>query len=127
MILVDASALVALVLKNHPRHAVCVAALKDLAEPMATVWPAVAKAMELLTSLPRAQDAVWQMIDRGAPRLLSLDENDVARIREVMEKRRVDLPTASLIHVAEREGLKKILAAEGASYDTAGRKLKVVP
>jgi predicted nucleic acid-binding protein len=125
MILIDASGLVALVVRNDPRHTASVDALKDVTEPLGTVWPAVARAMEVLASLPKAQDAVWEMIDRGAPRLVALDETDLARIRELMQKSRLDIAAASLVRVSERDGVRKLFTAEPQSY--AGRKLKLIP
>ena len=77
MILVDAGPLVALVDADDQYHKKCVAALKVLREPLATVWPPVADAMYLLGDLPKAQEALWEMLARGVLQLLSLDLADV--------------------------------------------------
>jgi uncharacterized protein len=115
VILVDAGPLVALVDADDQFHKKCVAALKMVREPLATVWPPVTEAMYLLSDLPKAQEAVWEMLARGVLQLLPLDLADVPRIRELMGKyadRRMDLADAALVRVAEREGIRKIFTVD---------------
>ena len=111
MILVDAGPLVALLDADDQYHKKCVAALKVLQEPLVTVWPPVTEAMYLLGDLPKAQEALWEMLARGVLQLLPLDHTDVPRMRELMSKyadRPMDLADAALVRVAEREGIRKI-------------------
>lgn len=128
MILVDAGPLVALVDASDQHHRTCVAALRTVREPLATVWPAVSEAMYLLLELPRGQQAVWEMIERQAVRLLALGEQDIPRIRELMLKygdRPMDLADAALVRVAEREGLDTIFTVDRADFEVyrlGGRK-----
>lgn len=115
MILVDAGPLVALVDADDQHHASCVAALKQLREPLGTVWPALTEAMYLLADLPRAQEALWEMMARSAVQLLPLDMSDVPRIRELMRKyadRPMDLADAALVRVAERENVRRIFTVD---------------
>ena len=115
MILVDAGPLVALVDADDQYHKKCVAALKALREPLVTVWPPVTEAMYLLGDLPKAQEALWEMLARGVLQLLSLDLADVPRMRELMNKyadRPMDLADAALLRVAEREGIRKIFTVD---------------
>jgi predicted nucleic acid-binding protein len=95
---------------DDQHHAKCVVALKTLREPLATVWPPLTEAMYLLAGLPKAQEALWEMLHRGALQLLPLDSADTPRIRELIRKyanRPMDLADAALVRVAEREGLRK--------------------
>jgi predicted nucleic acid-binding protein len=115
VILVDAGPLVALVDSDDQHHGPCVATLKAIKEPMGTVWPALTEAMYLLSDQPRAQDAVWEMVARGAVRLLTLDVGDIPRMRELMRKyadRPMDLADAALIRVAERESVRTIFTVD---------------
>ena len=115
MILMDAGPLVALVDVDDQYHKRCVAALKAVREPLVTVWPPVTEAMYLLGDLPRAQEAVWEMLARGVLQLLPLDLSDVPRMRELMSKyagRPMDLADAALVRVAEREGIRKIFTVD---------------
>jgi len=115
VILVDAGPLAAIVNADDQHHAACSAALKTLRGPLGTVWPALTEAMYLLADFPIGQDALWEMIVRGALQLRPLDSTDVPRIRELMRKyanRSMDLADAALIRVAEREGLRKIFTVD---------------
>ena len=115
MILVDAGPLVALVDADDQYHKKCVAALKGLREPLVTAWPPVTKAMYLLGDLPRAQEALWEMLARGVLQLLPLDLTDAPRMRELMSKyadRPMDPADAALVRVAEREGIRKIFTVD---------------
>jgi predicted nucleic acid-binding protein len=115
LILVDAGPLVALVDADDQFHKKCVATLKGLREPLVTVWPPVTEAMYLLGDLPKAQEALWEMLARGVLRLLPLDVADVPRIRELMSKyanRPMDLADAALVRVAEREGIRNFFTVD---------------
>ena len=115
MILVDAGPLVALIDADDQYHAKCVATLQTLREPLVTVWPPLTEAMYLLADVPRAQDALWEMMERGGVQILPLSASDVPRMRELMEKyadRPMDLADAALVRVAEREGIRKIFTTD---------------
>jgi uncharacterized protein len=111
-VLVDAGALIALLDKDDAHHQGCVSALKRIREPLATVWPAMTEAMHLLADVPRATEALCDMVADGAVHLLHLDAADVPRLKELMRKyqdRPMDFADAALVRVAEREGLNTIL------------------
>lgn len=115
MILVDAGPLVALIDADDQHHGKCAAALKGIHEPLATVWPPFVEAMYLLSDLPLAQEALWEILDRGVVLLLPVDSNDFTRIRKLMRKyanRPMDLADAALLRVAEREGVRKIFTID---------------
>ena len=76
--------------------------------------------MYLLADLPRAQEAVWDMLVRGTVQLLRLDVADVPRIRELMRKyadRPMDIADAALVRVAEREGIRKIFTVDRKDFE----------
>lgn len=115
MILIDAGPLVAIVDADDQHHAECVATLEGVREPLATVWPPIVEAMYLLTDLPKAREALWQMLERGGVQLLPLDITDAPRMRELMDKyadRSMDLADAALLRAAEREGIRKIFTVD---------------
>ena len=115
MILIDAGPLVALVDADDQYHEKCVDCLKSLREPLVTVWPPLVEAVYLLGDLPKAQEALWEMLSRGAVQLLTLDLADIPRIRELMIKyadRPMDLADAALVTVAERDGIRKIFTVD---------------
>ena len=120
MILVDAGSLVALVDESDEHHARCVEALKEVREPMGTVWPAVTEALFLLLDVPEGQDAVLEMLRRGAIRLVPLGHEDVGRVQELMAKYRdqpMDLADAALVRVAERDGLDRVFTVDRRDFE----------
>ena len=64
------------------------------------------EAMYLLAFSWKAQEALWEMLDRGVIILLPLGNDEVSRMRELMRKYRdlpMDLAAAALVAVAERD------------------------
>jgi predicted nucleic acid-binding protein len=119
VILIDAGPLVALVDADDQHHEKCVDCLKNLREPLVTVWPPLIEAVYLLGDLPRAREAVWEMLARGVVQLLRLDLADIPRIRELMTKyadRPMDLADAALVRVAEREGIRKVFTVDRSDF-----------
>jgi uncharacterized protein len=115
VILIDAGPLVALVDAGDQHHRRCATALRAIREPLATVWPALTEAMYLLSDLPKGQEALWEIIERGAVQLLALGIGDVPRIRELMRKysnRPMDFTDAALLCVAERQGIRKFFTVD---------------
>lgn len=115
MILVDAGPLVALIHRDDRHHAACREALRSLDEPLVTVWPAFTEAAYLLGFSWAAQDALWEFVARDALGFLPLDEQDAARMRELMARYRdlpMDLADAALVRVAEREGLDRVFTID---------------
>ena len=115
MILVDAGPLVAIVDRDDQHHRRCLLALQRVDRPLATVWPAVTKALHLLQDVPGGQDAVLGLLDRGAVRIARLEQEDVPRIRALMAKysdQPMDLADAALVRVAERDGLDTVFTID---------------
>lgn len=111
-VLVDAGALIALLDRSDANHAACVAALRDLSDPLLTVMPAVTEAMHLLSGVPRAQDAIFDMIDDDVVAVAKIGIADLRRMKTLMRKYRdlpMDFADAALVRMAERERLTRIL------------------
>ena len=115
MILVDAGPLIALIHKDDRHHQRCVDVLRSLSEPLASVWPVITEAMYLLSFSWKAQDALWEMIERDVVTVLPIEERELSRMREVMKKYRdlpMDLADAALVAVAEREKIRRIFTLD---------------
>lgn len=124
MILVDAGPLVALIHRGDRHHEACSEALRSFEEPLVTVWPAFTEAVYLLGFSWSAQDTLWEFVDRGALSFLPLDESDVPRMRELMERYRdlpMDLADAALVRVAEREGLDQVFTVDRRDFSVYRR------
>lgn len=111
-VLVDAGAFIALLDRRDSHHHACVEALKGIRDPLGTVWPAVAEAMHLLGDVPRAPEALSDMIYDGTVQMLHVDPSDMPRVKQLMAKYRdlpMDFADGALVCVAEREDLNTIL------------------
>ena len=120
MVLIDAGPLIALIHKDDAHHARCAATLRSITEPLGTVWPALTEAMYLLSFSWKAQDALWEMIEREAVHLLPLDGRDILRTRELMKKYKdlpMDLADAALVAVAERDKIRRIFTLDRRDFE----------
>ena len=111
-VLVDASALVALLDRDDGEHERCVDALTRIHDPLATVWPALTEAMHLLADTPRGPEALCDMGTDGTLKLIGLDATDLERIKQLMRKYHdlpMDFADAALVCAAEREQLTRIV------------------
>jgi predicted nucleic acid-binding protein len=114
-VLVDTGPLVALLKRNDDHHEEVVAALKEIRDPLFTVWPVMVEAMYLLAYSWEAQKALWEILENGVVRLLDLDETDVPEMKRLMEKYRdlpMDMADAALVHVAAREDIRRVLTVD---------------
>lgn len=134
MILVDAGPIVATLVARDQHHRACTAALKELREPLGTVWPVLAEAAHLLRAWPEAQQNVLRGIDQGTYQLLALGADDVPRIRELMWKYRdrpMDLADAALVRLAERERITTVFTVDRADFEVyrlpGRRRFKIIP
>ena len=61
------------------------------------------------------QETLWQFIERGALRVLVSTDSETKRMRVLMEKYRdtpMDLADASLVAIAESQGLQRIFTLD---------------
>jgi len=121
VILIDAGPLVALLHRDDRDHARCVAALRGARTALVTTWPPLTEAMYLLNFSAGAQDALLEMVERGALRVLPIEESDISRIRALIRKYRdlpMDLADATLVRVAEREGIQQVFTLDRRDFTT---------
>jgi predicted nucleic acid-binding protein len=134
VILVDAGPLIAIVDRDDRHHSSCAEAFAAMRAPLGTIWPVLAEVMYLLGDVPGGADAVWQLVERGAVRLIPLDEKDVPRIRELMRKYAdlpMDLADAALVRVAERDGARTVFTVDRRDFGVyrmqGGRRFTLLP
>jgi predicted nucleic acid-binding protein len=76
--------------------------------------------MYLLGFSWRAQDALWELVERDVISLIELDTRDHRRMRELMEKYRdlpMDLANAALVAVAERERVARVFTLDRRDFE----------
>ncbi len=133
-LLVDAGPLVALLHKDDQDHALCVDVLKRLREPLLTTWMPVTEAMYLLGFSVEAQCALLKMIERDMLQVVSLDIDDLPRIRKLM-RQYADLPMdfadATLVQVAKRQGIDQVFTLDRRDFSVyrlgRGKAFTIIP
>ena len=111
-VLVDASALIALLDRDDAAHERCVEGVSRIRDPLATVWPALTEAMHLLADTRNGPDALCDMVSDGVLTLIDLETPDLERVKQLMQKYRdvpMDFADAALVCAAERERLTRIV------------------
>jgi uncharacterized protein len=114
-VLIDTGPLVALLDRSDDHHREVVEVLATIADQLVSVWPVLVEAMYLLSFSWQAQNALCEMFETGAVRLLPLDESDIPPMKNLMEKYRdlpMDLADAALVRVAEREAIRRIFTLD---------------
>jgi len=114
-VLVDASALIALLDRDDAAHERCLEALEGVREPLFTVWPALTEAMHLLADTARGTDTLCDMVSDDALRLVDLEAADLVRMKALMQKYRdlpMDFADAAIVRAAERERTNRIITLD---------------
>jgi len=115
MILLDTGPIVALFDASDDYHKTCVELLKGVNEPLITTWPVLTEAFYLLGFSWKAQDNLWEFIMRGGVEILSLDDKQKGRCRQLMEKYAdlpMDLADGTLVVLAESRKVKKVFTLD---------------
>lgn len=117
-VLVDTGPLVAVIDADDAFHERCVGALRQIRDPLFTVWPVITEAMHLIGSIA-AQERLWDVLEERRLELLPLEAADISRMRALMTKyadRPMDLADAALVRVAERDGLHTVFTIDDADF-----------
>ena len=115
MILLDTGPIVAFFDASDGYHKICVDLLKKVKEPLITTWPVLTESFYLLGFSWKAQDNLWEFIMRGGVEILSLDDKQQARCRQLMEKYAdlpMDLADGTLVVLAESINVKKVFTLD---------------
>jgi len=115
MILLDTGPIVAFFDASDHYHHTCIELLKTVNEPILTTWPVLTEAFYLLGFSWKAQDNLWEFMIRGGVDILSLNDTQQARCRQLMEKYSdlpMDLADGTLVTLAESQRIKKIFTLD---------------
>lgn len=133
-LLVDAGPLIAILNRRDRHHDRCLSVLRRTDAPLLSTWMAVSEAMYLLDFSSAAQDALLDMIERGALQVLEIAPTDLPDIKNLMKKYRdqpMEFADASLVQVANRHGLDEIFTLDrrdfGAYRLKRSRHFKILP
>jgi hypothetical protein len=131
--LIDSGAIVALIDHSDRWHEDCRLAFSSLRLPLATTVAALVEVFHRFTRQPHRHAQVWRMVRSESIRVVAIDDKDWADIERLMLKyadRPMDFADATLVGLAEREGLTTILTVDRdfEVYRIGGRKtFRVLP
>jgi predicted nucleic acid-binding protein len=129
--LIDANAIVAIVDAKDDWHRRCHDALNGLPIPLATSAGVLAEVFHLLAT--HEIERAWRFLTSGIVTLLPIGDVDAPDLQRLMLKyadRPMDFADATLVRLAEREGLTTILTVDRdfEVYRIGGRKaFRVLP
>lgn len=134
-ILIDTGPIVAILSSADAHHDRCVLELGGLRPPLFTCWPVVTEAQWLLRRDARAIKGLFKAFSSGLFALLPCDEAalpSIAAFFERCHKLKPDLADATLVHLAEREGIETIFTLDQRDfsvyrYGRKNRRLKIIP
>ena len=131
--LIDSGALIALADASDRWHPACAEALKHLDLPLATTAAALTEFFHHQASDFHRLQAAWNIARSSWIKVLPIGEGDLAELERLMLKyadRPMDFADATLVRLAEREGLTTILTVDRdfEVYRIGGRKaFQVLP
>ena len=133
-VLVDTGPIVAILSESDENHEVCTEQLRRLRGPLLTCWPVITEAAWLLRAYPRAVGILLSSFDGQLFELSSLGEPDLAGIGAILTRYKdlgVQLADASLVHLANREGIETVFTLDRRDFGVLRlaeeRKIRVIP
>ena len=119
--LIDAGPILAAINRGDNRHAESAALLRSLDCPFYTTLAVITEAMHLLGRYTGAtgQAALWRLILRGDLVVEHPTRRDLQRMAELMTRyadRPMDFADASLVAVAERLGLDRVVTLDRTDF-----------
>jgi uncharacterized protein len=115
MILIDTGPLVALFDASDNYHRTCLDILREIDRPLLTVWPVLTEAFYLLNFSWKAQDNLWEFLERGGMEIVNPERSSIGRCRALMSKYRdlpMDLADAALVAAGESRKIRSIFTLD---------------
>jgi hypothetical protein len=120
--------------ESDEHHGACIEQLKSLKTPLLTCWPVVTEVAWLLRAYPLGIERLLSSFDGRPFQLLSLDESDLTGIATILAKYRnlgIQLADASLVHLANREGIETVFTLDRRDFAVlrraGGRRFRIIP
>ncbi|RHX84297.1 type II toxin-antitoxin system VapC family toxin [Leptospira stimsonii] len=113
--LIDSGPIVALFNSNDKFHKTTYKFIKSYKGSLFSSWPVVTEVVYLLSFSIEAQADFLEWIERGSIQILDINLEDLRYIKNRMKKYSdlpMDLADASLMCIAEREGIERIISID---------------
>ena len=111
----DTGPLVAILSSADAHHTRCVEALRDLPGPLFSCWAVITEAAWLLRGRPRAVQQLLNSIHSGFIEILPLTSLEAKAIAAIMKKYEAihpQLADATLVYLADRDGIHTIFTLD---------------
>jgi predicted nucleic acid-binding protein len=132
--LIDTSALLAVVRERDRWHPVCIEALQEASLPLVTTTAVLTETFYFALKWGGLAEHVWRLIRGGSVVIAPITDADLPALDTLMHRyadRPMDFADATLVHIAEREGLNTILTIDHDDFETyrIGRnaKFRILP
>jgi len=133
-VLVDTGPIVAILSESDEHHEACVEQLHRIRGPLLTCWPVITEAAWILRAYPRAIRKLLASFHGRPFELVPLGETDLPGIAAVLAKYEglgIQLADASLVHLANREGIEVMFTLDRRGFGVLrlarGKKLSLIP
>ena len=128
-VLADTSALYAFLDASEPTHEQCKAAIAAAPLPLVTTVAVLTELFHFVLKRMKDQSGVWRLLRSRQVEISPILTTDLPALGMLMARyadRPMDFADATLVHVAEREGLKTILTIDHDDFETyrIGRRAK---
>lgn len=132
--LADTGALLACLDRDDPWHRRCMEALPQLHLPMSTSLAVLTELFHLLGDDRRDVAHAWAFLRSGVVTVLPISDAETADLAAMMDKyhdRPMDLADATLLRLAEREGLSTVFTVDHDDFETyrigGRRRFRILP
>jgi uncharacterized protein len=132
--LIDTGALLAIVDRRDSWHESCLEALREARLPLLTTTAVLAETLYFASKIGGLTQLAWTFVLTGRVSIASITDPDLPALEALMARyadRPMDFADATLVHVANREGLRTILTIDRADFETyrIGRnaKFRILP
>jgi uncharacterized protein len=132
--LIDTGAIVALLDRRDHWHERCSDAFVRLRTPLATSVAVLTEVFHLIGDHPRTIASAWGFLHSGAVTVRPIDDADLPALEELMREyadRPMDFADATLVRLAERDGLSTIFTIDHDDFETyridGRRRFRIVP
>lgn len=119
--LIDAGPIIAILDRNDYWHTACVDALRQFRPPLITSSAVLTEVFHLLDQSRIDLQVAWTFINSGAIVLAAITPGDLPNLHALMSKyvdHPMDFADATLVHLAWRESVSKILTIDHDDFET---------
>jgi hypothetical protein len=132
--LADTGALLAFLDRKDRWHRACLTTLPQLRLPLLTSEAVLTELLHLVGPDLHQQRTAWRFVHSGMLTLCPITDRDLPQIISLMERyadRPMDFADATLVHLANREGINTVFTIDFADFQTyriGGRqRFRIVP